>query len=229
VSGIRAEITVDSPPDCPAATAAEATEGTADSITKSVPADPEEPVTEEFVLEGDRSLETADARGDEGETRESDVDPDEFQEVFSYGSERVYRFERSQERTCFCECIEAFGCPVRDVHSRGGSLTVSFHAPDVDTLRSVVARLDQRWSGVSVRRLVRSDADRDGSDLVLVDRSELTERQREVLETAHEMGYFEYPKRANAGDVAEELGVDDSTFVEHLSAAQGKLLSAILP
>ncbi|MFD1686628.1 helix-turn-helix domain-containing protein [Halobellus litoreus] len=229
MSGIRAEITVDSPPDCPAATAAAAADGTAKSITKSVPTDPDEAVTEEFVLTGDRPIDATGTKGGDGTSGDAAPSVDELQEVFSYGSERVYRFERPQGRTCFCECIEGFGCPVRDVHSRGGSLTVSFHAPDVDTLRSVVARLDQRWSGVSVRRLVRSDADRDGSDLVLVDRGELTERQREVLETAHEMGYFEHPKRANAGDVAAELGVDDSTFVEHLSAAQGKLLSSILP
>ncbi|MFD1598268.1 helix-turn-helix domain-containing protein [Halobellus rarus] len=225
MSGIRAEISVESPPDCPAATAAEAAGAAATSVTKSVPTDPGEAVTEEFTLEGDRPLVADETSGDTGEPQGSDL---EFEEVFSYGSERVYRFERAQDRTCFCECIEQFGCPVRDVHSRDGSLTVSFHAPDVDTLRSVVARLDDRWSDVSVRRLVRSDAGREGSDLVLVDRGELTERQREVLETAHEMGYFEYPKRANAGDVADELGVDDSTFVEHLSAAQGKLLSSIL-
>ena len=226
MSGIRAEIAVESPPDCPAATASEATGATATSITKSVPTDPTETVTEEFVLD-EGSVDPAGPQTGAEESRNTDLD-EGFQEVFSYGSERVYRFERSQDRTCFCECIEQFGCPVRDVHSRDGSLTVSFHAPDVDTLRSVVARLDERWSNVSVRRLVRSDADRDGSDLVLVDRGELTTRQREVLETAHEMGYFEYPKRANAGEVADELGIDDSTFVEHLSAAQGKLLATIL-
>jgi len=42
------------------------------------------------------------------------------------------------------------------------------------------------------------------------------------------MGYFDYPKGANATDVAEELGVARSTFTEHLAAAQTKLMDAIL-
>jgi hypothetical protein len=49
-----------------------------------------------------------------------------------------------------------------------------------------------------------------------------------VLETAHEMGYFEHPKRANATEVAEALGINGSTFAEHVSTAQSKILESIL-
>jgi predicted DNA binding protein len=56
----------------------------------------------------------------------------------------------------------------------------------------------------------------------------LTDRQREVLRTAHEMGYFEYPRGANAGEVATALDIEPSTFTEHLNAAQSKLLDELL-
>jgi predicted DNA binding protein len=79
-----------------------------------------------------------------------------------------------------------------------------------------------------VRRLVRSGDEGPEEDLVLVDRSDLTDRQREVLATAHEMGYFAYPKRANAERVAAELDIGPSTFAEHVAAAQDKLLAAVL-
>jgi predicted DNA binding protein len=42
------------------------------------------------------------------------------------------------------------------------------------------------------------------------------------------MGYFEHPKGANAGEVAEALAITTATFSEHLSAAQSKLFDAIL-
>jgi predicted DNA binding protein len=42
------------------------------------------------------------------------------------------------------------------------------------------------------------------------------------------MGYFAYPKRANAEAVAAELDIDSSTFAEHIAAAQDKLLTAVL-
>ncbi|WP_311171926.1 helix-turn-helix domain-containing protein [Halobellus ordinarius] len=217
MSGIRAEIHIGSPADCPAARASSAAGGEASAVSKSVPRDAEEPITEEFTLSADAPAESV----------EASVDTD-LREVFASGEKRVYRFERSQTRTCLCECIEQFDCPVQGIYSRDGELTVSFYAPDIDTLQSVVAQLDERWSNVAVHRLIRSNHDEGDQDLVLVDRGELTDRQREVLRTAHEMGYFEHPKRANAGEVAAELGIDPSTFTEHLAAAQGKLLSTIL-
>jgi predicted DNA binding protein len=75
---------------------------------------------------------------------------------------------------------------------------------------------------------LQSSSTPEESDLVTVDRSELTERQREVLTTAYEAGYFDHPKGANAGEVAESLGIDRSTFSEHIAAAQRKLLSTLL-
>lgn len=152
----------------------------------------------------------------------------EMREVFSYGSETVLRFSREKGRGCACECVESFGFPVVDTHTQDGDLFLSFHVPDKETLKRVVEGLGERYPEVEVRRLVRSDTESDGDDLVLVDRSELTEKQVEALRTAHEMGYFEHPKGANAGEVAEELGVATSTFTEHLSVAQRKVLRCVV-
>ncbi|MEF8843240.1 MAG: helix-turn-helix domain-containing protein [Haloarculaceae archaeon] len=66
------------------------------------------------------------------------------------------------------------------------------------------------------------------ADPTLVDRGRLTDRQREVLRTAYRMGYFEYPRSANATEVAETLGIGLSTLAEHLAAAQAKLLDELL-
>jgi predicted DNA binding protein len=49
-----------------------------------------------------------------------------------------------------------------------------------------------------------------------------------VLRTAHQLGYFEHPKGANAGEVAESLDITTATFIQHLSAAQQKLLDSVL-
>ncbi|WP_123623281.1 bacterio-opsin activator domain-containing protein [Halorubrum sp. CSM-61] len=54
---------------------------------------------------------------------------------------------------------------------------------------------------------------------------ELTERQREVLRTAFEMGYYEWPRDCTGQDVADELGVASATFSEHVFAAERKILT----
>ena len=66
------------------------------------------------------------------------------------------------------------------------------------------------------------------SNLVPVDARQLTDRQREVLTTAHGVGYFEYPQGVDAGEVTSELDTGPSTFIEHLNAAQSKLLDEFL-
>ncbi|WP_135807004.1 helix-turn-helix domain-containing protein [Halorussus marinus] len=56
----------------------------------------------------------------------------------------------------------------------------------------------------------------------------LTNRQREVVETAWEMGYYEVPREVPASAVAAELGLDGSTVSEHLQRAERNLLSELL-
>jgi predicted DNA binding protein len=58
--------------------------------------------------------------------------------------------------------------------------------------------------------------------------SMLTERQREVFETAVDMGYYDIPREVNQGELAETLGCAPSTVDEHLRKAESKMLSALL-
>jgi len=57
---------------------------------------------------------------------------------------------------------------------------------------------------------------------------ELTARQREVIETAWEMGYYEVPKEVSADDIAAEIDLESSTVNEHLQRAERNLLGQIL-
>ncbi|MFD1633984.1 helix-turn-helix domain-containing protein [Haloplanus ruber] len=214
-SGIRAELKVDADGSCPVTNAATEAGVPTFSVSKGVGPEASSRVTEEFMLED----------ADDGTTPDTETP---VESVFTYGSKTVYRFSRSRGRGCPCERVEAFDCPVVDVHTRDGWLYLVFHAADMDELRGVITTLREEYPAVDIRRLLRSRGDPSDHDLVFVDRGRLTDRQREVLERAHEMGYFERPKGANAGEVAAALDISRSTFSEHLGAAQSKLLDAIL-
>lgn len=56
----------------------------------------------------------------------------------------------------------------------------------------------------------------------------LTDRQREVIETAHELGYYEVPREATTEDIAAELALDPSTVTEHLQRAERNVLGPLL-
>ncbi|MFC6724570.1 helix-turn-helix domain-containing protein, partial [Halobium palmae] len=102
-----------------------------------------------------------------------------------------------------------------------------FVACDLPTLRSIVADLRSCCGDVRLQRLTRSAPD-DRRTLLFVDRTAFTDRQYEVLRTAHEMGYFAQPKEADSADVAAALDISVPTFSEHLSVAQEKLLEQLL-
>lgn len=53
----------------------------------------------------------------------------------------------------------------------------------------------------------------------------LTERQREAIQTAYEMGFYDVPREATTEDVATELDVNAATLSEHLQRAERNLLS----
>ncbi|WP_458188167.1 helix-turn-helix domain-containing protein [Haladaptatus sp. NG-WS-4] len=151
--------------------------------------------------------------------------PDRADSVFSDAPRSVYRFSNDRGG-CPCDRVPDHGCPVRDVHAETGTLVVSFIVPDIETLQTIVADLQSHYDTVRVRRLTQSSTDNQ-QKLLFVDRSAFTDRQYEVLQTAHDMGYFAHPKDANSTTVAAELGIAVATFSEHLAATQSKLLDQI--
>jgi predicted DNA binding protein len=218
VGGVRAELAIHEPAHCPLASLSAAGDAAVTDVTW---AHGDDAVAEEFRV-------ASDATPDDVAALEA-VEP-----VFEVGDERVYRFERDPTVSCACEVVESLGSPVADVRVADGTLLLTLHLEDVDRLRSVVAELADLAERVELRYLVNAgvgDAADDGSDRgdpVLVDRDALTDRQREVLRTAHEMGHFAYPREANATAVADELGIGVSTLAEHLAAAQRTLLDDLL-
>ncbi len=55
----------------------------------------------------------------------------------------------------------------------------------------------------------------------------LTDRQQEVLDAAHEAGYYHWPREATAGDLATVLDISEPTLHKHLRAAERKLVAAL--
>lgn len=53
---------------------------------------------------------------------------------------------------------------------------------------------------------------------------QLTKRQLEVFQLAREKRYYDYPKKASAGDLADELNISTSTLHEHLHKVEAILL-----
>jgi predicted DNA binding protein len=198
----------DHPADGDASAAADATEASESEETGSG-GDPDTVVIE-FIADADLAV------------------SDGVETVFDYGRKAAYRFETPETAGSPFSVLEGHGVPATETVVRDGRLLVTFHAADLPTLRSVLDGLRESCADMQVLRLLQSSSTPEESDLVTVDRSQLTERQREVLAAAYDAGYFDHPKGANAGEMAAALDIDRSTFSEHIAAAQRKLLATVL-
>ena len=203
-TGIRATVSFESPAGCAVAEFSRGADAAIDSVATSV-SSAGTPVTEFLVDNG---------------TVASDSDP-----VFSYGSADVYRVEHAGN--CPCTCLGRFDCPIHRYLADGGELTVVFHAETFEQLQDVMAELRDRFPSADVQQLLQPPLSGTPDDRRFVNRGKLTDRQLEVLRTAYREGYFQRPRGANATELAEDLGISQSTFTEHLVAAQRKLLADV--
>ncbi|ELY88435.1 helix-turn-helix domain-containing protein [Natrinema altunense] len=55
----------------------------------------------------------------------------------------------------------------------------------------------------------------------------LSPRQRDAVETALELGYYDVPRKATSEDVAEELGCATATAAEHLQKAESAVMESL--
>jgi PAS domain S-box-containing protein len=56
---------------------------------------------------------------------------------------------------------------------------------------------------------------------------QLTDRQQEAVSRAYHEGYFDWPRRNTAGDVADAMGIAETTFHYHLRNALDTLVTAL--
>jgi len=57
-------------------------------------------------------------------------------------------------------------------------------------------------------------------------RTRLTDRQREIVDTALQSGYYDIPRTASQDDIAHALRLAPSTVAEHLRKAESRLIRA---
>jgi len=106
-----------------------------------------------------------------------------------------------------------------------GQVTYDVLVPSADEGRTLLDRLESSFPSTDLRSKRRRDHPFEDADGVEPERlEELTDRQREALEAAFRAGYFEWPRDADAEDVAESMDITSPTLHSHLRKAQKTLL-----
>lgn len=127
---------------------------------------------------------------------------------------------------CLCTGLCEDGFAPVELTVEDGSLVIGAYASDRKTLSEATDRLEdgvERWR---LRQLTTTSNDNriGGTDLGHDDVT-LTVKQREAVQTAVEMGYYDRPRNASLGDLANRLGVTRSALSQRLNAVESKLIT----
>jgi len=120
------------------------------------------------------------------------------------------------------------GAVVRAITIDSGVATAALDVSHTAAVREFLDRLRQWNPNFELRaRQSRERPLKTRQTFVTALEDQLTDRQREVLQTAYLSGYFEMPRVSNGQEVTELLGVSQPTFSEHLRAAERTLCEVL--
>lgn len=150
----------------------------------------------------------------------------EIPEVIGYDVERI------DERSCYMYVRDATTDSLQEMFSpisSGGLITVPpiEYKPDGTVVLSMFGpddEIQEAIEGISIPVDVTVEAVGSLADTTTVIEGHFTDRQREVVETAVELGYYDIPRSTSQEDIAAELDCAPSTIAEHLRKAEARLI-----
>lgn len=131
--------------------------------------------------------------------------------------------------TWFGSIVSEYGGVLRRGHATPERTTLVAELPTEANTRRFVDRLEETIPGIDLyaQRQHRPAESTPGEVGAQVEQK-LSDRQLEALETAHEMGYFDWPRENSGQAVAEAMGITQPTLNKHLRVAERKLVDLIL-
>ncbi|KAB1191111.1 MULTISPECIES: helix-turn-helix domain-containing protein [Haloferax] len=138
-------------------------------------------------------------------------------------TDEAYTYRCLSKHPCVVHELVDVGFLVESMQYNNGGATMRGAVVGNDVLRGVMEKAGQTV-GIRLQRVYPLRADEESA----IGRAwNLTPAQEESLHVAYEMGYFELPRSITADDVADELEISKSAFLERLRRAQQSLFGTL--
>jgi len=141
--------------------------------------------------------------------------------------DRWYHEYVSGPRTgaCACRTIGEFDCAFDVEKTHNGALLMTVVVDDRSILSDIIGALKE--TGATTRLCQLSALSGHGDATIEVDVTDVTEKQREAVELAIELGYYDSPRNATLSDLADRLEISKSAASQRLTAVETKLVRTL--
>lgn len=124
---------------------------------------------------------------------------------------------------CPGKVFSEYGCLPRYLEVGDGEFVMETYVSDTETVAEIVAEIRKICARVSVRSIVSTDGS-EFRELCSVDVSELTAKQREAVDVAQELGYYDPDASVPMDTIADELGISLSATSQRLRRAESNVV-----
>jgi len=141
-----------------------------------------------------------------------------------HDSEPVSLFEFTLDESSLSHAVWEHGARIHELEVSRDCATLVVHLAADAEIREFVEMLKRRYPGTELHaQRRRSGSVRTETGLFARLTEDLTDRQREALQTAYVSGYFEQPRARTASEIAATMNISQPTFTAHLRHALEKL------
>ncbi|WP_253738663.1 bacterio-opsin activator domain-containing protein [Halohasta salina] len=137
-------------------------------------------------------------------------------------------FRLAADDSTIVDTLAQYGAGIESLSITGDSGRLVAQVASSNDIRSVVDALQSTYDGLTL--LAQRERERDIQTEAAFRaqlESMLTDRQREAARTAYFAGYFEWPRDHSGEQVATMMDISQTTFTQHLRAAERKLFAAL--
>ena len=134
-------------------------------------------------------------------------------------NERLYHMEWTDDIALVLHLLREQEGTVLSARATHDSWQLRIHIPERERLTDLLDFCRANDLTIEVKRIYEMG----GATNAEIGRHQLTEEQHEVLRLATKHGYYEVPRQITAAELAEALGISQSTFSERIRCAQGAL------
>lgn len=143
-----------------------------------------------------------------------------------HATEHTSFISAETESSCICTAAAEYECIFSIRSVRNGSFVVSVIVKEREVLTDIVNSLREIDASVHLERLTRTCADEDS--WFEINTSKITDKQREAVDLAVELGYYDRPRQADLEVLADRLDISRSAVSQRLNAAEVTLVQSLV-
>jgi predicted DNA binding protein len=137
--------------------------------------------------------------------------------------ERLFHMEWTSDISLVVYLLRELEATILSARATHDSWQFRVHVPERERLEEMLEFCQENDLTIEIEGIYEMGGATDAD----IGRHALTEEQHEALRLATKHGYYEVPRQITAADLADAIGVSQSTFSERIRRAQGALNKSV--